>query len=268
MGCQCAKKNEEDFDELRKDSIEGENEEEKQKQKENNNNNTSQKNEFFGEKNDEIENNQDFEKGNHINQNYNENDEEEEDYNEKINEEKNAKYADYPRKMLEIINKIREDPVSYADVIEDSTKNIIEEPDKNDENKTKLIYKKKVKVALTRGEPAFKEAAEILRNTEPLPPLELDDKICIPLPETVEEIKDANFLKEQVKALRETTNIDIFFKDLIKLPEVSALLMIVDDNVKNPGRKRQAILNKDFKSVGINSHFIGKTFVAYFAFSK
>ena len=54
MGCQCAKKNEEDFDELRKDSIEGENEEEKQKQKENNNNNTSQKNEFFGEKNDSF----------------------------------------------------------------------------------------------------------------------------------------------------------------------------------------------------------------------
>ena len=44
--------------------------------------------------------------------------------------------------------------------------------------------------------------------------------------------------------------------------------MIVDDSIKNPGRKRQAILNKNFKYVGINSHFIGKTFVAYFSFSK
>ena len=170
--------------------------------------------------------------------------------------------------MLEIINTIREDPASYAEYIEDSIKNIIEETDKNDETKTKLIYKKKVKVALTRGEMAFREAAEKLRNMEPVPPLELNENIIIPLPGTEEEIKDPTFLKEQVKALRENTNIDLFFKDLIKVPEVSALLMIVDDSVKNPGRKRQALLNKDFKYVGINSHFIGKTFVAYFAFSK
>ena len=103
---------------------------------------------------------------------------------------------------------------------------------------------------------------------ESLPPLELNSDICVPLPETEEEIKDPTFLKEQVKTLRETTNIDIFFKDLIKIPEVSSLLMIVDDSIKNPGRKRQAILNKNFKYVGINSHFIVKTFVAYFSFSK
>ena len=47
--------------------------------------------------------------------------------------------------MLEIFNRIREDPASYADYIEDSIKNIIEEQDKNDENKTKIIYKKKSK---------------------------------------------------------------------------------------------------------------------------
>lgn len=68
--------------------------------------------------------------------------------------------------------------------------------------------------------------------------------------------------------MRETTNIDVFFKDLIKIPEVSALLMIVDDSQKNPGRKRNAVLNKDFKYIGINSKFIGKTFIAYFTFSK
>jgi hypothetical protein len=78
---------------------------------------------------------------------------------------------------------------------------------------------------------------EKLRNIEPLLPLELDSNICIPLSETVEEIKDPKFLKEQVKNLIEANNIDIFFKDLVKLPVVSALLMIVDDNIKNPGRK-------------------------------
>ena len=188
--------------------------------------------------------------------------------NEKINEEKNTKYSEYPEKMLSLINKIREDPVSYADVIEESIQNIIEDQDKEDETKTRIIYKKKVKVALNRGEPAFREAAEELRNMDSMPPLEMKNDICVPLPEEEDEIKDSSYLREQVKILRATTNIDVFFKDLIKVPEVSALLMIVDDSGKNPGKKRQAVLNKEFKYIGISSKFIGRTFIAYFAFSK
>ena len=59
--------------------------------------------------------------------------ENDEEYLEKLIEEKNAKYADYPDLMVELINKIRENPTAYADVIEDSIKYIIEEPDKKDE---------------------------------------------------------------------------------------------------------------------------------------
>ena len=262
MGCQCNKQNEEEQeDELKKDSLDGMNDVFKE------DNNFNNKEEIFGLNNQEENHEEQKENDPKLKGSNNKN-QPDEDYNERLTEEKNAKYGNYPEKMLDIINRIREDPASYADYIEDSIKNIVEEIDKKDETKTKLIYKKKVKVALTRGEIAFREAAEKLRNMEPVPPLELNENIIIPLPETEEEIKDPTFLKEQVKALRENTNIDLFFKDLIKLPEVSALLMVVDDSVKNPGRKRQAILNKDFKYVGINSHFIGKTFVAYFAFSK
>ena len=262
MGCQCNKQNEEEQeDELKKDSLDGMNDVFKE------DNNFNNKEEIFGLNNQEENHEEQKENDPKLKGSNNKN-QPDEDYNERLAEEKNAKYGNYPEKMLDIINRIREDPASYADYIEDSIKNIVEEIDKKDETKTKLIYKKKVKVALTRGEIAFREAAEKLRNMEPVPPLELNENIIIPLPETEEEIKDPTFLKEHVKALRENTNIDLFFKDLIKLPEVSALLMVVDDSVKNPGRKRQAILNKDFKYVGINSHFIGKTFVAYFAFSK
>jgi hypothetical protein len=49
-----------------------------------------------------------------------------------MNEDKNVKYADYPEKMLELINKIREDPISYSEVIEDSIKNIIEVQNEED----------------------------------------------------------------------------------------------------------------------------------------
>ena len=180
----------------------------------------------------------------------------------------NLKYADYPEKIVELINNIREDPVSYADIIEDSIQYIVQEEDKNDPSNVRLIFKKKVKVALTKGESAFREAAEYLRSLTPLPPLEFTQEKCIPLPENENELKDPTFLREQVKLVREQSEVDVFFKDLIKIPEVSGLLMIVDDTNKNAGKKRMALLNKNLKYVGVTSKFIGKTFIAYFAFSK
>ena len=180
----------------------------------------------------------------------------------------NLKYADYPEKIVELINNIREDPVSYADIIEDSIQYIVQEEDKNDPSNVRLIFKKKVKVALTKGESAFREAAEYLRSLTPLPPLEFTQEKCIPLPENENELKDPTFLREQVKLVREQSEVDVFFKDLIKIPEVSGLLMIVDDTNKNAGKKRLALLNKELKYVGVTSKFVGKTFIAYFAFSK
>ena len=180
---------------------------------------------------------------------------------------KNEKYANYPQQMLKLINKIRTDPKNYANEIENSIKNIVE-IENHEENKPKYIYKKKIKVALVKGEPAFKQAAEQLRKINPLPPLELKNEICVALPEKEEDIKDPSYLHEQIRLLKENTNVDVFFKDLIKIPEISALLMIVDDSAKNPGKKRQAVLNPDYKYVGISSKVIGKTFIAYFTFSK
>ena len=252
MGCLCANQKEEVSNELSKNE---DNIEEIEK-----NNNFEQKEEIFRTSNHEGEKQEQIKESNNENQR-------DEEYNDKINEVKNTKYADYPEKMLELINKIREDPASYADIIEDSINNIIENQD-DVEGKPKIIYKKKVKVALTRGKPAFREAAEILRNMESLPPLEFKNEICVPLPDNENEIKDSSYLREQVNILRETTNIDVYFKDLVKLPDVSALLMIVDDGEKNAGRKRNSVLNKNFKYIGINSKFIGKTFIAYFTFSK
>jgi hypothetical protein len=261
MGCQCANKEDENKSEIIKEI-----EEEARQNEENNNNlNSYSKEGIFGL--DGLNQNENQEKPpSEKPDNENDNDFNENDMNNNL--EKNIKYSDYPQKMLDLINQIRANPVSYADVIEECIQNITEEQDKIDETKTRIIYKKKVKVALNRGEIAFKDAAEELRNMEPLPPLELKNDICVPLPEEEAEIKDSSYLREQVKIIREKTNIDVFFKDLIKIPEVSALLMIVDDSEKNPGKKRQAVLNPEFKYIGISSKFIGKTFIAYFAFSK
>ena len=193
----------------------------------------------------------------------------ENDINENTKYSRNSKYANYAEKIIELINNIRQDPASYAEVIEKSMKNIVDDNNKDDVTKTRIIYKQKVKVALYKGREAFLEAADILRNTEPLPPLEFLPEMCIPLPESEEELNDPSFLKSQVKELKdEGIIIDVYFKDLIKVPEVSALLMIVDDSLRNTGKKRMALLNRDFKYIGVNSKFIGRTFVAYFSFSK
>jgi hypothetical protein len=248
MGCQCNNQKEEQNNELSKNN-----------ENLDDYNNNEQKDEIFGLSNQDgldpenlIEADNEKENDNQINHQ---------------NEDKNAKYADYPKKMLELINKIRSNPSSYADIILDGINNIIINQD-FDETKPKIIYKHKVKVALSKGEPAFREAAEILKEMQPLPALEFKEEICVPLPETEEELNDHSYLKRQINIIQENNNVDLFFKDLIKLPEVSTLLMIVDDSEKNPGKKRNALLNEEFKYIGISNKFIGKKFIAYFTFSK
>ena len=271
MGCKCANSPEDD-EEINKKAVEDGNKENSP----NDFNNNFNKNESLLGFNNNQEN-QDLNNNKPLNQEQNnfqndqipyDNDENPFNIEHNTELERNMKYSDYPEKIVEYINNIREDPVGFADIIEDSIKYIVEEEDKNDPSNVRLIFKKKVKVALNKGEAAFLEAAEYLRSLTPLPPIEFVQDKCIPLPDNEDELKDPTFLREQVRQIREKTEVDVFFKDLIKIPEVSGLLMIVDDTNKNAGKKRMALLNKDLKYVGVTSKFVGKTFIAYFAFSK
>ena len=192
------------------------------------------------------------------------NDEKEDEENEYM-----RRYADYPMKMFNLINKIRQNPKDFADVIEDSIQNIINEENNGENNNPRIIYRHRVKVALARGEPAFREVAKELRNMTPVPPLEFKEEICIPLPNNENDLRDPSFLRNKVgEILSKNIPINVFYKDLIKIPEVAVLLMIVDDNGKNSAKKRKALLNKNYKYIGISFRFIRKTFIAYYSFSK
>lgn len=265
MGCKCANSN---YEEKEINSKEFADENNKLNDFFNNNQFDNDNNKENNYNSDNINDNNNYQ--NNLNENLNNNNEYETGLNENEYEKThNTKYLNYPEKIVEIINNIRQDPPSYAQIIEESINYIIDNNNRDDITKNRIIFKKKVKVALTRGEPAFLEAAEELRNTEPLPPLEFSAALCIPLPDTEEDIKNSAFLKNQVLELKkEGIKIDVFFKDLVKIPEVSALLMIVDDNGKNAGKKRMTLLNKEFKYIGVNCKFIGKTFIAYLGFSK
>ena len=181
----------------------------------------------------------------------------------KFNE--SIKLNEYSHRILELINAIRDRPESYIEIIKENTENI----EASGKNSEKIIFKKKVKVFLNKGYEAFSDAMEYLKNVKSMEPLILNEEINIDLPENIDEFKNPNFIKEKANELiKNGKKIDFYFRDLIKYPDVSVLLMIVDDSEKNPGKKRQAVLNKDFKYIGISSKFIGKTFIAYFAFSK
>ena len=168
----------------------------------------------------------------------------------------------YSKYLLEQINKIRADPQSFIGVIEDSKDNI-----KKDRN-GRIYYNGKIKIALSEGEPTFNEAVEYLKNCEPMEGLEFSPLLTPEMPSNLEELKNKNYLRKKVeKMISNKININSYWKDIIKDPEISFLLMIVDDNSEKRGRKRNDILNKDMKYIGISSIEINGRFVSYIVLS-
>lgn len=173
----------------------------------------------------------------------------------------NEDYNKFNCMALSLINQVRREPKMYANKILDNIQYIITEK----ENK---VYKRKVKVLLNRGEPAFREAANYLSSLEPMNELVMKPEIIIPLPASEEEMNDNLTLTNKVMKIRENYNINVYFKNMIKNPEIAVLLLIVDDSVNSPGKKRKAILNPDFRKIGIDSKFLGNKFISHFSFSK
>ena len=168
---------------------------------------------------------------------------------------------DFSKYIFEHINLIRKDPKSFISEIENSKSKIM-----NDKN-GRLIYKSKVKVALCKGLPIFEETISVLEETEPMEELKFCSKICIPLPDNEEDIKNKNYLKQRVEEINQNYEIKDYWRDIIKDPETSFILMIVDDTGNKSGKKRSDILNPTFKYIGISSVMIGKSFVCYVTFS-
>ena len=104
----------------------------------------------------------------------------------------------------------------------------------------KTIYAGKVKVCLREGEPAFKEAIEALKQTEPMNPLFLKQNIIIPVPDDEDAAKQPATLKGLVEnAKAQGKRVDGSFKDSVKDYYTSVLLLIIDDTGKNKGKKRK-----------------------------
>ena len=192
--------------------------------------------------------------------------EEDNNYSQSNYNYKSKKYIDpngkpkdeFSKFIFNQINAIREDPQSFIDIIQKSKKNI-----KIDKSGIK-IYKSTCKVALNKGEPAFNEAIEFLRKTKPMNKLIYNPDFVIDLPNNEYDIISKEYLGNKVKEkIERGIDIKSFWKDIVKDEEACFILTVVDDSAKNSGNKRNDILNRDNKYIGISSVRIGRSFACY-----
>ena len=165
---------------------------------------------------------------------------------------------DFSEYIFDNINKIREDPQSFIKVIEQAKKNITLD------KKGIFIYKSNVKVALSRGVPAFDETINFLKNLKPMPKLIFSNELLIDYPINEEQIKDRKYMNEQINIkVQNGIPIKSFWRDIIKDPQTCLILMIADDTGINSGKKRNDILDPNMQCIGIVSKKIGKSFASY-----
>ena len=106
----------------------------------------------------------------------------------------------------------------------------------------------------------FQDCADYLRNLQPMEELNFCDEIVLECPKDEKSIKDLNHFKEKLLEKKEKFGIEAYFKDSIRVPEISVLLMLVDDSTRNPKKKRETLLNPKYKFIGISSsdNILGK----------
>jgi hypothetical protein len=168
---------------------------------------------------------------------------------------------DFSRYLLGLFNSLRLNPKSYIDTILRAKKNI-------QNNCGSKIYKSSVKVALNSGEKAFDSAIEVLKKTPPMNKLIFNPDLVIDLPTTESDIKYKGYLPNQIKKkINEGFEIKSFWKDVVKDPDACFVLTIVDDNGRNAGNKRNDILDRNIKYIGISSVKIGQSFACYIVLS-
>ena len=175
---------------------------------------------------------------------------------------KSKKYdiINYPKDVLELVNKIRQNPKSFITDVENAIPFI-------ETYKNKLIYNGNTRVYLNQGKKIFLEAIQCLNETKAMNDLSLNEEISIELPNE-KEVNDNDFFKNKILSQRKIKKIERYYREAIKDPYVGVLMMVVDDTNKNQGEKRKTILDPNLNKVGIKCKLYGNKFLAYLTFGK
>ena len=100
-------------------------------------------------------------------------------------------------KILNIINKIRNNPKEYIKEIKENKKYIIPF------SKNYFIFSKNnFKIALNKGIEAFESAINDLNSRESMSNLVLKNEIIIKIPENENELNDVNYFKNQTETIK------------------------------------------------------------------
>ncbi len=169
----------------------------------------------------------------------------------------------YSKYLLEQINKVRTNPQSYIRIIENAKRNIIKD------KFNRFIYNGKIKIGLATGEIAFNKAINFLKTVKPCEQLIFNPYLCVDLPRSENEIKYKNDLALKVEnMLNNGINVKSYWREIIKDPDISLLMMIIDDNGEKSGMRRKDLLDPNMKYIGINSVEINGIFVCYITLSS
>lgn len=195
------------------------------------------------------------------------NGENDEELEKMVNLKKKLSHDEFSSYIFDNINKLRQDPKSFVQNIEDAKENIGTTSD------GKLVYVgDTVKVSLHEGEAAFDKAIEDLNNTPGMKELELNPSIIVRA-KTKDDLFKKNFLRDKISDLENRgIYVKSFWKEIIKEPETAFLLMVVDDraNKDEKNGKRQDLLDPEMKYIGISSKTSssGRYFNSFITLSK
>jgi hypothetical protein len=166
---------------------------------------------------------------------------------------RNAKM--FGEKILIAFNIARTNPTAYADKLKNLMKNI-KPIQKNNKYKSKedyqfvLEYCDRKIIGLPSGELGFTKAIEHLRNLKPLNELQWSEEIYIDF-EIDDPANIENIIKEKADKIIHKFPRFSMHLDVVKDPELSAILQIVDDTRFN-GHRRETILNPKFNFMSLS----------------
>lgn len=173
----------------------------------------------------------------------------------------------YENEILNLFNVIRTKPQSFCKHID----NAIDYITTNPEGKQVIGVEKTSKIVLKYGIPKFNETKRFLLNMKTLNALKPRDELKLDIPEDPNlwlnnELLRNLIVKKQEELSGKYTKFGFHFDYAMIDPSLSAVLQVVDDN--NCGdKRRENIVNEEFKYVGISHRAYGKKFCSYFLFA-
>lgn len=184
---------------------------------------------------------------------------------------KKSKEADFVQSFVFELNRCRLNPEHYTYKILAHMKYI-----KQDYIGGEKIYyykrEREDKIMLLTGKEAFEKCIEVLKATEPLEPIEMKQELVIPVLEDPNLWTDQDYLKRKCSEKEEfnsgSDSKNSFHFDIGSAnAEISLIMQLVDDTSFR-GWRRNNLLSKEFKYIGIDNLNFDNTSCSYFYFAS